>query len=343
MKLGKSKKSRRPGTDRRWTLLFIGDHGDVVTLKRFKAIVFGAGSLFLLAILSVIVLLFINKGTLTQNKDLQKRFKDSEKQIEKLRHEKEILMARLVLAESKVKDAPAGVQKNQNQVKAPERIADQLRADSKSGTTRAAQKKTPVSPTTPPKPPINATGDTEPHLSVAVENFEVSREKDTENLNAQFKIKNTSPELQRVAGHAVIVLKSDDLQKNKWLVIPSVGLAGEKPSGRRGRKFSIQRFRTMSFKSKAPIHSDQFQTAAVYIFTRNGRLLLEQDFSITLPPAPVRSAEPPAAQTADSGAEAPPGEVPASETEAPPSQVPAGEASSGDVPSDSSNSPPPVF
>ena len=323
--------------------MFIGDHGDVVTLKRFKAIVFGAGSLFVLAVLSVIVLLFINKGTLTQNKDLQKRFKDSEKQIEKLRHEKEILMARLVLAESKVKETPAGVQKNENEVKAPDRIADQPPVASKSGTARAAQKKPPVSRATSPKPPFNETGDTQPLLSVAVENFEVSREKDTENLNAQFKIKNTSPELRRVAGHAVIVLKGDDLQKNKWLVMPSVGLAGEKPSGRSGRKFSIQRFRTMSFKSKAPIHSDQFQTAAVYVFTRNGQLLLEQDFSITLPPAPVRSAEPPAAQTADSGTEAPPEEMPAGETEAQPSQAPAGETSSGDLPPDSSNSPPPVF
>jgi hypothetical protein len=53
----------------------------------------------------------------------------------------------------------------------------------------------------------------------------------------------------------------------------------------------------MNFRAKAPNHADQFQTAVVYVFTKNGELLLEQDFAISLPPLPAISSEPPAGDT----------------------------------------------
>ena len=330
MNIHNPKKSKRPGADRRWTLLFIGDHGNVVTLKRFKAIVIGAGSLFFLAIGFVAVLLFLNKETLKQNNDLQRRFADSEKRIEKLRHEKEILMARLVRAEAKAKENVAGDRQIQEKMKAAEPVAPPPQVASKPKPVKADQKKPFVPRAAQPKPAPGETDEGEPVISVAVENFKVSRESENKNLNAQFKIKNTSPEPQRVAGHVVIVLKGNDLQKDKWLVMPAVALAGGKPTGRRGKKFSIQRFRTMSFTSKAPNHSDQFQTAAVYVFTKTGELLLEQDFSVNLPPpAPVSSADTPSVQTAS-------GETPSS-------QAPRGELPPSDDPDNSLNSLPSVF
>ena len=107
MNMQKPKKTKHPGADRRWTLLFIGDHGNVITLKHFKAIVIGIGSLFFIAVVLAAVLFFQNQETLNQNKALHKRFADSEKHIERLRHEKEILMARLVRAEAKTKENAA--------------------------------------------------------------------------------------------------------------------------------------------------------------------------------------------------------------------------------------------
>ena len=74
MKSDELKKSKRPGTDRKWTLLFIGDHGNVVTLKHFKAIVIGAGFLFVLALVFVGALLYLNQVARSQNKEFQKQF-----------------------------------------------------------------------------------------------------------------------------------------------------------------------------------------------------------------------------------------------------------------------------
>jgi hypothetical protein len=329
MSIHKPKTSKRPGADRRWTLLFIGDHGNVITLKHFKAIVIVMGSLFVLAVVFAIVLFFQNQGVLKQNKDLQKRFTDSRKQIEKLRHEKEILMARLVRAEAKTKENVAEERQIPQEKKVAQPTATPPQVASKPKPVKTVEKKSAVPQAAPPKPAPAETDEAEPVISVAVENFKVSRESGNKNLNAQFKIKNTSTAPQRAAGRIVVVLKGDDLQVDQWLVMPAVALAGDKPSGKRGKSFSIQRFLTMNLTSKAPHYADQFQSAAVYVFTSTGELLLERDFSVNLPPLPVPSAGTPSTPTASK--------------ETPSSREPSGEVpESGDT-TNSLNSIPPVF
>ena len=329
MSIHKPKTSKRPGADRRWTLLFIGDHGNVITLKHFKAIVIVIGSLFVLAVVLAIVLFFQNQGVLKQNKDLQKSFTDSRKQIEKLRHEKEILMARLVRAEAKTKENVAEERQIPQEKKVAQPTATPPQVASKPKPVKTVEKKSAVPQAAPPKPAPAETDEAEPVISVAVENFKVSRESGNKNLNAQFKIKNTSTAPQRAAGRIVVVLKGDDLQVDQWLVMPAVALAGDKPSGKRGKSFSIQRFLTMNLTSKAPHYADQFQSAAVYVFTNTGELLLERDFSVNLPPVPVPSAGTPSTPTASK--------------ETPSSREPSGEVpESGDT-TNSLNSIPPVF
>jgi hypothetical protein len=171
---------------------------------------------------------------------------------------------------------------------------------------------------------------------VAVENFMVSHASDSAGLNAQFKIKNTSPESKKVAGHAVVVLKSNDLPKHKWLVMPAVGLVGDKPSGKNGKRFSIQRFRTMNLTSRTPKHSDEFRTAAVYVYLKTGELLLEEDFSVKLPPMPVPEAQTPSDSSAS--AETPSVKRPATQTPSP--ETPSDEAPPSDDPAEAFNTAP---
>lgn len=312
----KPKKPNRPGADRRWTLLFIGDHGNAITLKHFKAIVIVIGSLFFLAVVFAAVLFFQNQETLKQNKDLQKRFTDSGKQIEKLRHEKEILMARLVRAEAKTKEHIGAERQIPKKTEVEKTPAPAPPVAPKPKPVKAVEEKPAAPQAAPPKPAPAATDEAEPVVSVAVENFKVSRESGTKNLNTQFKIKNTSSAPQLVAGRVVVVLKGDDLQVDQWLVMPAVGLAIDRPSGKRGKSFSIRRFRTMNLTSRAPNYSDQFQTAAVYVFTKTGELLLEQEFSVELPPVPVapavKSSTPTASEETPSS-QKPSGETPESE------------------------------
>lgn len=283
-----SAKSKRSTGDRRWTLLFIGDHGSVITLKRFKAMVLATTIIFLAAVGAVVGLILQNQNTLKENKGLLTNLENSQKRIETLRHEKEILMARLVLAESKVKESLSGNQESHTEKKLVNRT--EQKSPAKSGTKLAEVKKN-FSLVTDPSRPKPTTHSTAPILSVVIEKFSVSREAGTQSLSAQFKLKNTSPDSQPVAGRAVVVLKGAELQQDKWLAMPSVGLIEGKPSGKKGNSFAIRWFRNMKFTTKAPIYSDQFQTAAVFIFTRSGQLLLEETFPIKIPSLTVLAPE----------------------------------------------------
>lgn len=339
MNFARPKKTNRPGTDRRWTLLFIGDHGNVITLKRFKAIVLATASMFLLTIGVVAVLIFLNASFHNENQEFKKRLEDSQKRIETLRHEKEILMARLVLSESKIKEKVSKGHQGRVQENTTQQSKQKSKAAPKSETPRVNKKKSLGRQTTQTVTTGPETPDSEPDFSVAVENFIVSHASDSVNLNAQFKIKNTTPEFQKVAGHAVVVLKSNDLPRHKWLVMPAVGLVGDKPSGRNGKRFSIKRFRTMNLTSRTPKHSDEFRTAAVYVYLKSGELLLEEDFPVGLPPMPVPESQksPESSSAAETpSAKRPARQTPSTETSSP--ETSSTETSSPETPSTETSS-----
>ena len=297
---GRAQKTKSLGTDRRWTLLFIGDHGNVIDLKRFKAIVMAAACIFFIAICAVCILLFINHYTGAKNKELQIFLEKSKNQIENLRHEKEVLMARLVIAESEAKKTNEEDRQGQAEIKTADQIALKPQTVLKEPAEKVDQKIAPEPKTPQPKPVAAEKDEPEPVLSVTVEDFSVSYEPDNKNLNAQFKIKNTSADSKPVSGRTVLVLKGDDLPMNQWLVIPAVAMVGDAPSGKRGKAFSIQRFRTMNFTFKSPDYFDEFQTAVVYVFLRSGELLLEENFPVTLPPPPAPAIQAPSTQTPSS-------------------------------------------
>lgn len=303
MDLDPYKKTRPGGADRRWTLLFIGDHGNVITIKRFKAIIIAVGCLFLLVFAFLAFLFYSNQKAHHHNKDLQKRYQDSQQQIETLRHENEILMARLVVAESKAKEKMTESRSTKESRSVAKASDPEPPAGDQPKPLLKPQEKSAVLQASRAESADNQARAAETVMQVAVENFKVSREADNKRVSAQFKIKNTSRGSQRAVGKAVVILKGADLKKDQWLVMPSVTLADNKPAGKRGKSFSIQRFRTMNFTSKAPDHAHQFQTAVVYVFSERGQMLLEQDFAISLPPLPVASSQPQTEQTSSGQAQ----------------------------------------
>ena len=297
---GRSKTAKRLGTDRRWTLLFIGDHGNVIALKRFKVMVLAAALVFFSAICALVFLVFLNVGAISENKEFQQALENSKTQIETLRHEKEVLMARLVIAESNKRKNSVQGQQGQGEINAPNPISPKPQAPLKEPPEKAEQKILPAQDTAQPKPAVAETSEPDPVLSVAVENFSIGAEPDSENLNVQFKIKNTGPDSQPISGHTVLVLKGDDLPMNEWLVMPAVAMVGDVPSGKQGKTFMIRRFRTMKFSFKTPENYEEFQTAVVYVFLRSGELLLEENFPVTLTPPTAPATPAPSANKTSS-------------------------------------------
>jgi hypothetical protein len=289
-------KSKRGTSDRRWTLLFIGDHGRVITLKRFKGIVFLTGLVFVLCVTALAGLYWYSQSITSENENMQSSLDTFQKRIQTLRHEKEILMARLVLAESRVKERSDG----SRAIDTPKPwLAQKQKEPSEKDTGQVAVKQKTTPAANPPAKPANEIEAQETTLSVKVDNFNISKISDPNKIKIEFKIKNTSPNSQRVAGHAIVVLKGDDLQPKMWLSVPPMGLVGGKPTGKqRGHTFSINYFMTMRFTTNAPQSPDQFNKAAVYVYTRQGQLLLEQEFGVKIPVIKAKASQPSSAASA---------------------------------------------
>ena len=284
---------RRTKPDKRWTILFIGDHGKVVTLKRFKSFVFFAGSIFILSLATIVLLFWYSQNLNRKNDKLESSLGVLQKRLKALRHEKDILMARQVLAESRVKENLGETNETQEQ-KAPP--PHKQSASSQKLETQQFEIKEKALATTPAAKPEVAAKPLKLNLSVDVENFFVQHVADQNKLKIQFKVKNTSPNSKRVSGHTIVVLKNDDLQPKMWFSIPPTGLIDGKPTGKqRGHRFAISYFRIMRFTANAPQTLEKYNTAAVYVYADDGEFLLEKDFPVEFVAQKPASPQPSAA------------------------------------------------
>jgi hypothetical protein len=278
-----SNSGKRPKPDRRWTLLFIGNRGRTITLKRFKGMVLLTLLVLCISIAITVGLLFLSLNIRQEKAQLESEMNDLKAQIKTLHHEKDVLMTRLVLAESHAKENSGKVQEKQElRDPAAEANNDSEKPEQPIQET-VSQEEAPASKQ---KEPDEAAGQSDTELSVALEDFQVSPKPDENLLRFQFKIKNTSANSQRVSGYTVVVLKGDQISQAKWMTVPAMPLVDGKPTGRqKGHSFGINYFKTMRFSSNYPKYSDEYQIATVYVFTRQGELLAEQDFPVKLPAA----------------------------------------------------------
>ena len=270
----------QPKPDKRWTLIFIGNHGKTITLKRFKGMVLLTCLVLCVSIAVTAGLLVFSLNIRQEKKQLESDLLDLKTQIKAIRHEKDVLMTKLVLAESRSLSSPAKKPQKQSESAIPQQNTNKNEETRQSTQLAKIQEEAALEKIAEPSAAENQSKSS---LSVAIENFEISARADENLLNVQFKIKNTSPNSERVSGHTIVVLKGEQLQQNKWLSIPGVSLSDGKPTGQqRGYSFGINYFKTMRFKANLPKSPEIYQSATVFIFTPKGDLLLEQVFPVKL-------------------------------------------------------------
>ncbi len=264
----------------RWTLLFIGNRGKPITLKRFKGMVLI--TLFGLVLVVALAggLYWWNRSILQEKNLLDSKLRELTEQNQELRHERDILLTRLVIAESRTLEKQETALERQSDEEPP-------------GQTGKVTNDAASSP--PPAIATTNNGDqtkvkAQPHsestaagLSVAIEDFKLSIKSSNNSLRVRFKLKNTSSDSQHVSGHAIVVLKGEKIQENQWVSLPGISLIGGKPTGtQQGNAFGIKNFKMMRFTASKSHSPELFQTASVYVFTKTGELLLEQDFPVKL-------------------------------------------------------------
>jgi hypothetical protein len=86
-----------------------------------------------------------------------------------------------------------------------------------------------------------------------------------------------------IAGHAVVVLKNDDLPVEKWLALPNVPLSAGRPTGgRRGAAFEIRHSKSLVLSAAAPRPLPDLRAAVLYVFDRDGGVLFEKEFAVKI-------------------------------------------------------------
>lgn len=280
----KSKKKNQ-----RWTLFFVGDYGETISLGEFKRLAVIFLSVLLIVVVTMSCLFFLYRGKIKENKNLKNALANSQKAVVALQDEKDILMIRLVLAEKKLNTGQDKMQEKtaekSSETSRSERASIEIKpkAAQAKKTDVLAKKSPEIKPASvsaePPAEPVQ----TEKLPAVGVEDLKVRNEADSNTLKVGFILKKIDPNLEKVAGRAFVLLKHDDVDQDQWFVMPTVLLTSGKPSqAKRGQYFSISRFKLMTFEKTYEDALLSYKNATIFVFSKEGEILLEAEFPIEI-------------------------------------------------------------
>jgi len=271
---------------RRWTVLFIGDHGKVIAFKRVKSVLALAGAAFLLSLAAVCVLAVVNHTLHRRNTELQQDLVASGQAIRDLRHDRDLLTAQAVLLETKMRETLAGVNRSPAAMLesvaagAADKTPPQPVAVRPGEATASGKSPAPASDPAAVRAPVGT------REGIAAEDLGLRYHRGSNTLELQFKIVNTSPGRKPLNGHAVAVLKGSSLEPTEWTAMPAVGLTKGRPSGRQpGYRFSISHSKTFIQTMPAPRDLPAYDAAILYLFSNEGELLTAREFPVDINPS----------------------------------------------------------
>jgi cell division protein FtsB len=267
--------------DRRWTVLFIGDHGKVIAFKRIKTLAFLTIAALVTALITVVVLVSVNQGLHGRARELQQRLESSHQQIQALRQERDLLTAHVVLVETKMRETLAEAGRSAADRKTrpadPEPVGDRPASPAQAGAGDTDKGPAGAPSAAPAKRPLDR------DEAVALEGFRAKFDEGRNAFEVEYKLAATNPGRKPLAGHVIVVFKGEDLEPEQWLAMPRVELPRGRPSGiQKGYTFSISHSKAFSRSMPAPKSFPTFTMAVVYVFSPEGQLLLARDYAVQL-------------------------------------------------------------
>ncbi len=287
----------------RWTLLFVGDRGKVIPVKRFKGLAITLTFAVFIVVALAVGFYFMYSRKAEENRSLINTLGVSQQKVKSLKDEKELLMVRLVLAEAKINvgrieteektiEKKTDLSKDKNASAAINPPVPDINKVVETAKKVPAEKAAVIAPVIEDEPDISEPSlpDAEPQ-TVSIEELVVLNTLEDNNLKVTFKLRKSDKNIETISGHAFVVLKHDRDDQKQWFTIPSVSLVSGKPSRiRTGQYFSISRFKAMKFQHKYSGDPNRFQYVTVFIYNADEKLLLESEFPITvqeMPPEPT--------------------------------------------------------
>ncbi len=275
--------------DRKTHILIVDDFGKMKSGEHLKRLLMGlsigCGVCFVLAIL----FLSLYSGLSSSSKKVKTRLEVVEKKLDELNREKEVLMARLV-----IQGKEPGIIDGKTQNTEPPIVSKTVKKQSlvsKKQKSKSAPVVTPTKKTIKPQttmggqPTKKSSGIPDVARAkkmVSIEKFTVVRDGNNGDLLVRFDIRNVSLSPGDVSGRIFTVLKPDNKDGAKWLVVPSASLKDGVPSEyRKGQYFSIAHFKPVKFRIKNKANPNLFKKASIFIFNNQGELMFNELIDIT--------------------------------------------------------------
>lgn len=280
------KKTIASKIEKSWTVLLVDGQGRIRRIRNFRQkiwaiVVLVAGALILSAVMGILY-----GGTVRKQMALSDEVDALRGEIIAIQQENELLKARAVRMEAQVtkpKRALASEQAATSVLQPAQGVQPRPASPSMKAPvakSAAAATPVPVAPAPAAEPVVVDKPEEEKDTQVDVEGLKVNYRADTENIEAQFVIKNTGQ--GSAGGRAVVILHTEEGRSPLRFAMPSVPLRDGQPVGNQGRRFSISRFMTLSLQRKFAEPGTQFVRASVYAYTLEGKKLLEKTFDVAL-------------------------------------------------------------
>ncbi len=274
---------------KQWTLILLGDHGEIINVGWLKGAAL-AGMLFLIAALAAAAYFYVlYRNAVQENSGARHLTRTAQQRAAPQKAGTETSPS---ASEPKVGKTPAPTQKSPatesaggsqspvdksaaaTEIKATDaEMPENSRAEASEESAAGDEAQIPAETAS----PLSA----EKPAAVSAENFEIFYNKSRKILEVKFDLKNTDPNESRASGQVFVVLKSEQLNPNRWLTLPETELISGKPSGKEpGEAFNISRFKTVRLEAKGQPAPSRFDAATVFVFSETGELLLEKDFPV---------------------------------------------------------------
>ncbi len=267
---------------KKWNVLFIGEDGKVVTLKHFKGMVAGLVLLLVTFTAAIAVLYYQYQNRSESVKVLQSDMAGVVEKNRGLRDEKDQMLARLVILESKLKThqeglPSTGVGRSPARTEPPEDVAREAAPTESSRETepKGVQKDAAIEAKSSDQMMV-------PPVSVANRNLVVCQDPQSSFMRVEYKVINIGAKDTPAAGRSVIILKGANMNPEDWIVLPNVPLSDLKPSGERGKRFRIYNFRTLKYRVESSAVKGQLENATIFTYTEDGKLLMERDYPLDM-------------------------------------------------------------
>jgi hypothetical protein len=274
----KQSKSKHPSyKETRWHLLKIEKNGSLKPFVHFRGVAMMVTALIFVMAGAIgwllVEWLHVRERLVAIQGDVSRQ----NRAMETIRNEKEIVLARLAITESKLKAAVSGLsEEKENEL--PAMKEEQGPAKKKPGSDDTLETPPAKVPTQTIQAPDAIDMDTAIE-KVTADNLFICASPDDTLLNIEFKVINMGTKDQPVSGHAFVILKDAHAEQDLWLVVPRAMLMDGRPVQSRGQRFRIYNYRTIKF-TVAHENPGVFVQATIFIFKDTGELIFERDFSL---------------------------------------------------------------